>query len=37
LWYEIFFSSHPSLRARIAALEPATDEPAATPQDPSSA
>src|SRR5581483_5221475 len=21
LWYEIFFSSHPSLRARIAALE----------------
>jgi STE24 endopeptidase len=48
LWYEIFFSSHPSLRARIAALEafrngnpvrkgPATDESAATPQDPSSA
>ena len=23
-WYEIFFSSHPSLRARIAALEPAS-------------
>lgn len=48
LWYEIFFSSHPSLRARIAALEafrngapvtkaPATDESAAMPQDPSSA
>ncbi len=22
-WYELFFSSHPSLRARIGALEPA--------------
>ena len=48
LWYEIFFSSHPSLRARIAALEafgngdpvtkaPAKDESAAMQQDPSSA
>lgn len=47
LWYEVFFSSHPSLRARIGALEAfdgdsstigrRTDEFATTAPDPSSA
>jgi len=36
-WYEFFFSSHPSLKARIEALERSTGASPATPPNPSSA